>query len=129
MRPMKRRRSIIAVSPGWSQERRISRERLAGGQRVGWGKGAWHNGNNEAEAYRAVPTIEPRWARRERHSSYYSAVPGAFAHPTSSHRLDEHVALLARRQLDHAFGAQILRRQHLLVVRDGDVVDLEPARL
>jgi hypothetical protein len=21
------------------------------------GKGAWHNGNNEAEAYRAVPTI------------------------------------------------------------------------
>jgi len=46
------------------------------------GKGAWHAANNDAQAYRAVPTIG-----RGGHGAIgiplnCLAVPGAFAHPT-----------------------------------------------
>src|SRR5262249_53561856 len=46
-----------------------------------------------------------------------------------SHRLQQHMLLLAERQLDHAFRAPLLHRQHQLVVGDSGVVDLEAARL
>src|SRR5690242_14463258 len=55
--------------------------------------------------------------------------PGTTWQGSALHRLQQHVTLASERQLDDAFGRQMLRRQRHFLVAHGFVVHLEPAAL
>src|ERR1700730_7295618 len=96
--------------------------------RVGWAK-------PPEQGWGMRPNLSRRAHRRRRggHGARGRAQLFRLYHaplPTLRHHtLEQHVALLAQRQLDHAFRPEVPRRQHHLLVGDGDVVDFEPAGL